>query len=638
MGRPPAPAGCWSAPSSSRTLDGHLGAVAAHGRGRLVLIGGEAGIGKSALVRAFCEGTRGDRVLRGACDALFTPRPLGPFVDIADEVGGELGAVVAQGAAPGVLVAALGRALRGDPPDIVVLEDLHWADEATLDVLRLLGRRIESLPALVLATYRDDEIDRAHPLRIVLGELPGGSAPRIALAPLSAQAVAQLAGSIGVDRDELHRRTAGNPFFVTEVLAAADAGIPATVRDAVLARAARLDDGARALLDAVAIVPLRAEVWLLAALADGELDDLDACVASGMLRAERDAVELPSRDRAGRGRGGAVATPADGAAPQGARGARRARGAPGPGPPRASRRGRRRRRGGAAARPRRRRAGGDARVPSRGGRAVRPRIALRRGPAARAPRRAAGAPLLRVLPHQRHGGRHRRSPPRARRTQRGRRSPARGRRAPVAVAPASGSAAKRQRREDEARRAVELLEPLPPGSELAMAYSNLSQLRMLASDQPAASAVGRARDRARRAPGGDGDRRPCAQQRGRSRARAGHGGRPGQARAQPRACAGSRPAGTRRPGLHEPRRGLRRGGPVRARRSVPRCRDRVLRRARPRRVVRVHDRMAGALGARPRALGRRGRERHARARAEGHRDSEPHHAARGRRESARAPR
>jgi hypothetical protein len=356
-------------------------------------------------------------------------------VDIADEVGGELGAVVAQGAAPGVLVAALGRALRGKPPDIVALEDLHWADEATLDVQRLLGRRIESLPALVLATYRDDEIDRAHPLRIVLGELPSGSAHRIALAPLSAQAVAELAGSIGVDRDELHRRTAGNPFFVTEVLAAADADIPATVRDAVLARAARLDEGARALLDAVAIVPLRAEVWLLAALAGGELDDLDACVASGMLRAERDAVSfrheiarvaveeaLSPHRRMTLHRKALVALAAHGARPDPARLAHHAEAADdaeavllhAP-----------------AAGERAAMLGSHREAAAQFARALRYGADL----PARAPRRAAGAPLLRVLPHQRHGGRHRRSPPRARGTQRGRRSPAPGRRAPMAVAP-----------------------------------------------------------------------------------------------------------------------------------------------------------------------------------------------------------
>jgi predicted ATPase len=180
-------------------LDTHHAAVRARGRGRLVLVAGEAGIGKTALVRAFCERARPGRVLWGACDALFTPRPLGPFVDIADDVGGELAAMVAEGAAAGPLLAAITRSLRGRPPDVVVLEDLHWADEATLDVLRLLARRIESLPALVLATYRDDELDARHPLRMVLGELPGGSAARLALAPLSARGVAELAGSLGVD-------------------------------------------------------------------------------------------------------------------------------------------------------------------------------------------------------------------------------------------------------------------------------------------------------------------------------------------------------------------------------------------------------------------------------------------------------
>src|SRR3954467_6519526 len=257
-------------------LAGHLAAVREQGRGRLVLVAGEAGIGKTALLRAFCQSAGPSRVLWGARDALFTPRPLGPFVDIADDVGGELGAVVAEGAAAGALLAALARSLRGRPPDVVVLEDLHWADEATLDVLRLLARRIESLPALVLASYRDDEIDPRHPLRMLLGELPSGAAARLALAPLSAQAVGELAGALGVDHAELHRRTAGNPFYVTEVLAARGGGVPGAapgalgppgrgipepVRGPVLARAGALDEPARALLDAVAIAPMRAELW-----------------------------------------------------------------------------------------------------------------------------------------------------------------------------------------------------------------------------------------------------------------------------------------------------------------------------------------------------------------------------------------
>src|ERR1700712_2696993 len=252
-------------------LDGAARAMRADRHGRLVLIAGEAGIGKTALVRAFCERQPGLRVLWGACDALYTPRPLGPLLDIADELGGELSAAVEEGASAGAVVSALARELREGLPAIVVLEDLHWADTATLDILRMLARRIAALPAIVVATYRNDEIDRQHPLRAVLGNVPSSSVDRIALGPLTLDAVADLAGDSVLDPAELHRRTAGNPFFLTEVLAADDADMPDTVRDAVLARIARLDDGARLLLDAVAIVPQRAELWLLEALLDDDL-------------------------------------------------------------------------------------------------------------------------------------------------------------------------------------------------------------------------------------------------------------------------------------------------------------------------------------------------------------------------------
>jgi DNA-binding CsgD family transcriptional regulator len=468
-------------------LDGHLAAVREQGRGRLVLIAGEAGIGKTALVRAFCERGGHGRVLWGACDALFTPRPLGPFVDIAEELGGDFGAVVAEGAAAGPLLAALTRSLRGRPPDVVVLEDLHWADEATLDVLRLLARRIESLPALVLATYRDDEIDPRHPLRIVLGELPSGSAARLALSPLSAQGVAELAGAVGVDHAELHRRTAGNPFYVTEVLAAADAEIPETVRDAVLARTARLDEQARTLLDAVAIAPMRAELWLLSALAEGELDGLDGCLASGVLRAERDAVRFrheiarvaveealaPHRRVALHRK--ALAALAGAARPDPARLAHHAE------------------------------AADDADAVQRYAPAAGERAAMlgshREAAAqfARALRHGAGLPSDRraellerrsyecYLTHDIAGAvEARRSALEEHRATGDTRRQGDAHRWLSRLAWFEGSA----RAEEEARRAVELLESLAPGRELAMAYSNMSQLRMLASDQPGATAWG----------------------------------------------------------------------------------------------------------------------------------------------------
>ena len=258
------------------------------GRGALVLVGGESGAGKSAAVRAFCdESPRHTRVLWGGCDPLFTPRPLGPFVDIAGEAGGELAAAVDGG--PPEVVAALER-LAARAPAILVLEDLHWADEATLDTLRLLARRVGRLPLLVVASYRD-ELDRMHPLRLILGELATRTdIARIDVAPLSATAVAELADDAAIDAAELHGLTGGNPFFVTEVLAAGLGTIPATVRDAVLARAARLTEHARALLDALAVAPPRVELWLLEALGREHAIALEECLAAGMLIEERGAV------------------------------------------------------------------------------------------------------------------------------------------------------------------------------------------------------------------------------------------------------------------------------------------------------------------------------------------------------------
>jgi DNA-binding CsgD family transcriptional regulator/tetratricopeptide (TPR) repeat protein len=266
-------------------LEESYAAVVASRRGLLVFVGGEAGVGKTALVRRFCEERPpSTRIAWGACDALFTPRPLGPLFEIAEGMGEQLEALVASGAHPHELVSALLAELGTHTGAVLVLEDLHWADEATLDVVRLLARRVERAPALVLVTYRDDELDRAHPLRIVLGEIGAGSAvARMTVEPLSAAAVAQLAAPHAIDPERLYRRTGGNAFFVTEVLAADTDEIPATVRDAVLARAARLPTEARELLEAVAVVPPQADIWLLEALAGRAFGRLEDCLASGVL-------------------------------------------------------------------------------------------------------------------------------------------------------------------------------------------------------------------------------------------------------------------------------------------------------------------------------------------------------------------
>src|SRR4051812_16936764 len=266
------------------TLTESLETVRRSSRGQVLLIGGEAGVGKTSLLRRFCdEKSSPARVLWGGCDPLFTPRPLGPLLAIGHESSGELGVAVESGM-PYEVMTALADELRARAPAVFVLEDVHWADEATLDVFRLLVRRVEAVPALVVITYRDDELDAAHPLRLVLGELgTGRSITRLKLDRLSSEAVAELAEPYHVDAAELYRKSAGNPFFVVEALAGGAEGIPDTVRDAVLARSARLNPDARALLEAVAVVPQHAELWLLDALAGEAAGRLDECLASGML-------------------------------------------------------------------------------------------------------------------------------------------------------------------------------------------------------------------------------------------------------------------------------------------------------------------------------------------------------------------
>jgi DNA-binding CsgD family transcriptional regulator/tetratricopeptide (TPR) repeat protein len=274
-----------------RELDDLFTEVLSASAGRLALVAGEAGIGKSALLERFC-GVRSDgaRVLWGACDALFTPRPLGPLLDVARVTGGELAELLEGHAKPYEVAATLLRELHSSLPSILVLEDVHWADEATLDLLRIVARRVQTVPALVVATYRDDELERSHPLRIVLGEIVAGGAVRLKLEPLTPVAVAALATAHEVEPEDLYRQTGGNPFFVTEVLAAAEADIPPTIRDAVLARAARLSPAAGRVLEAVSVVPLRSEMWLLETVIGGEIAHLDDCLASGMLQLDGSSV------------------------------------------------------------------------------------------------------------------------------------------------------------------------------------------------------------------------------------------------------------------------------------------------------------------------------------------------------------
>lgn len=267
--------------------------------GCVALISGEAGVGKTALLHEFSGVPRDVRVLWGACDDLFTPRPLAPLHDIARQVQGALLAAMGSGEARGdIFTLALDELER--TPTLAVFEDVHWADEATLDLIKFLGRRIHRTRSMIAVSYRDEEVGARHPLRAVIGDLPRSTTRRLYVAPLSESAVVQLAQSAGRRPDGLFGITAGNPLFLTEVLAAAADTVPATVRDAVLARAARLAPAARSLAEFVCVVPGKAEHWLLEPVVDLDETCIEGCLSIGMVLSEDGALgyrhELVRRD------------------------------------------------------------------------------------------------------------------------------------------------------------------------------------------------------------------------------------------------------------------------------------------------------------------------------------------------------
>ena len=240
-------------------------AAARRGEGRVALVSGGAGMGKTSVVRAFLAGLDTEvRVREGACDDLLTPRPLGPVYDLSRGSAPALARALEAGDVQAVFSALLDE-LAGGAVTVVVVEDVHWADDASLDALTFLARRIERLHAVLVLTYRDDEVPVEAPLRRVLGGLRNAVAVHVALAPLSVRAVTQLAGEHAAGL-RVHASTGGNPFFVTELLAAEHEGTPASVSHAVLARVARLPPATREVLDLLAVVPARAEAALLDAL------------------------------------------------------------------------------------------------------------------------------------------------------------------------------------------------------------------------------------------------------------------------------------------------------------------------------------------------------------------------------------
>jgi len=261
---------------------------AANGHGRVVFLGGESGVGKTTLVEHFASTIATDvPVSIVACDGLKLPGPYTPLFDIAAALGPDVQAALEDQAPRDRIYRAVLTAFHQVPGShILIGEDAHWTDEATLELIRFLGRRIASTRILFIVTYRDDVLDPYHPLRRVLGDLANEPAvARMWLPPLSVEAIRSLASGSGVDPESLHQRTGGNPFYATEILASGHSAIPASIRDAVLARAARISPESRAVLDAAAVIGVLVDPDLLEAVVGAPIaDPVDEILAAGLVR------------------------------------------------------------------------------------------------------------------------------------------------------------------------------------------------------------------------------------------------------------------------------------------------------------------------------------------------------------------
>jgi DNA-binding CsgD family transcriptional regulator/tetratricopeptide (TPR) repeat protein len=271
-----------------RTLHDLL-AEAGNGRGRVALIRGEAGIGKTTLIRTFID-QADTHVLQGGCDDLLAAQPLGPIWDMAfDEP--TLDNPLRDDDRQATFRAVLELLSRGLRPTVMAIEDMHWADEATLDLVKYIGRRIDRTHGLLVLSYRDGEVRDDHPLRVALGDLPHGVVERIPLRPLSRESVTELAAG-AVDVDSLWQLTKGNPFFVTEAIAAGGETVPLSIRDAVNGRVQRLSDSARAVVELAAVVPGRIEIAIVTEVLGDSGEAIIECESAGILEVDGDALRF----------------------------------------------------------------------------------------------------------------------------------------------------------------------------------------------------------------------------------------------------------------------------------------------------------------------------------------------------------
>ncbi len=260
--------------------------------GKTVLVTGEAGVGKTSLIKYFTNRLNsGTEVLLGTCDDLFTPRPLGPLYDIAYQVKPDLlKNFTGQANRSGIFSAFLNYLQSGSNLKVVVIEDIHWADEATFDLIKFLTRRINRSKVMLVLSYRDEEIGQGNLLRTVFADLNHSEIQRLRLYPLSEKAVSLLMEEAGVSDESLYERTGGNPFYVSEILVNHNEGVPLSVKEAVVARTVSLEENARCILEIISVIPMKADIDFLKKLTGRVEDCLDQCLSKGLLVMDRNLV------------------------------------------------------------------------------------------------------------------------------------------------------------------------------------------------------------------------------------------------------------------------------------------------------------------------------------------------------------
>jgi len=273
--------------------DGFMASLQQHfedisgGEGHCVFISGEAGIGKTALVKAFCKKQTDEcSIYQGACDALFTPRPLAPLYDILWQVNKDRWPASPSSEDRSALFADFFQELSIQKGKLlIVFEDIHWADEGTLDFIRFFVRRIYKLPCLFILTYRDNEIHSIHPLRNVLGQLPPDSFTKLMVTPLSKQAVVEMATQKGYSGEDVYSISGGNPFYVNEILASYSPGVPDNIKDSILSVYERQKEGTKNAWQIWSVMPEGLEVDRVAKIkASGEA--IDHCFAISVIIVE----------------------------------------------------------------------------------------------------------------------------------------------------------------------------------------------------------------------------------------------------------------------------------------------------------------------------------------------------------------